>query len=73
MRQALEAMNLTKEKINGIIKEITCANGINQKIHLKEGESATSPTVSLEALVTMLVIDAYEGKNYLLLMFLEHI
>ena len=27
------------------------------------GESATSPTVSLEALVTMLVIDAYEGKR----------
>ena len=36
-RQSLEAVNIIKEKINGIIKGITCTNGSKQNIYLKEG------------------------------------
>ena len=59
-RQALESVKLIKEKRNGIIKGITCANGSKKKRYLKEGEILASPTVSIEVLFTTLVIGAYE-------------
>ena len=61
--QALEAVNLIKEKRCGHIRGRTCANGSKQRQFLKEGESITSPTVSLEVLLGTLMIDAYEGKD----------
>ena len=60
MRQALYSVNLIKEKINGIIKVRTCANG-SKKRYLKYGKSVASLTVFLEGLLTTLVINAYEG------------
>lgn len=62
-RKALEAVNLVKKKRCGKIKGRTCANGSKQKRYLKHGESISSPTVSLEAIVGTLVIDAYEGRD----------
>ena len=59
--KALEAVNLIKEKRNGIIKGRTCANGSKQKKYLKDGEEISSPTVSLEAMITTLLIDAYKN------------
>ena len=56
-------MKLIKEKINGIIKGITCANGSKQKRYLKEGEIVASPTVSIEVLFTTLVIGTYEVRE----------
>ena len=32
--QSLEAVNLSKGEINGVINGLTCANGIKQKIYL---------------------------------------
>ena len=62
IRQALEAVDLIKEKRNGIIKEKPYANMIKQNRYLKEGETLASPMVSLEVLFTTLVINAYEVK-----------
>ena len=56
-------MNLIKEKRTGEIKGHTCANGSKQRLYLKENESVASPTVSLEGLITSLIIDAYEGRD----------
>ena len=63
MHRALEAVNLIKEKRNGIIKGRTCANGSKQKRYLKEEDVIASPTVALESLLTSLVIDVYEGRD----------
>ena len=62
-RQSIEAVNIIKEQINGIIKGRTCANGIKQKSNLKEVESVASPTIFLEGLFTTLVINSYEGRE----------
>ena len=62
-QQALDAVNLIKEKRTGEIKGRTCANGSKQHLYLKENESVASPTVSLEGLITLLIIDAYEGRD----------
>jgi len=62
-KHTLEAVNLIQEKRSGKIKGRTCADRSKQKRYLKEGESIASPTVSLEALMATLVIDAYEGRD----------
>lgn len=62
-QQALEAVNLIKEKRDGKIKGRTCANGSEQKKFLKEDESVASPTCSVESLMSTLIIDAYEGRD----------
>ena len=61
--KSLEAVNLIQEKRNGIIKKRTCADCIEQKRYLKEGERISSPTVSLEALFFTLIFDAHEGRE----------
>ena len=53
-------MNRIKEKINGIIKGRTCANGSKKKIYLKKGETVASTTVLIEVLLSTLMIDAYK-------------
>jgi hypothetical protein len=58
--RALEAVNLIKKKRCGKIKGRTCADGSKQKRYLKEGETISSPTVSTEAIIGTLVIDAIE-------------
>ena len=62
-RRALEAVNLIKKKRCGKIKGRTCANGSKQKRYLKHGETISSPTVSLEAIIGTLLIDANEGRD----------
>jgi len=62
-RAALEAVNLITEKRDGRIKGRTCADGSKQKRYLRDGEDYASPTVSLEALIATLVIDAYEERD----------
>ena len=61
--QALEAVNLIKEKRCGKLKGRTCANGSRQRKYLKEGEDYASPTASLESILTTLVIDAWEERD----------
>ena len=62
-REALEEVNLIREKRTGKIMGRTCANGIKQQTFLKDGEDFASPTISLEALFSSLAIDAYEGRD----------
>ena len=62
-KMALNAINLIKEKRDGTIKGRTCADGSKQRQYLREDESVSSPTVSLEGLFATLVIDAYEGRD----------
>ena len=63
MREALEAVNLIKEKRNGELKGRTCVNGARQRKYLKDEENISSPTASLEAIFTTLVIDAIEERD----------
>ena len=60
--QALEAVNLIKQKRNGKIKGRTCANGSKQRKYVKEGEIPSSPTASLESIMATLIIDTYEKR-----------
>jgi len=61
-RRALPAVNLIKEKLNGIIKGRTCADGSPQRGYIP-CEEATSATLFLDALLVSLVIDALEGRD----------
>ena len=46
-----------------MIKGRTCANGSKQHLYLQEDETVASPTVSIEALITTLIISGYEGRD----------
>ena len=56
--KALESLAFLKEKCNGSVKGQACADGRKQRPWLSK-EDATSPTVSLEAVLITSVIDAY--------------
>ena len=61
-RRALRAINLIKEKRCGKIKGRTCADGRPQRAYTPR-EEASSPTISLESLMALLLIDAHEGRD----------
>ena len=60
---ALSAVNLIKRKRSGKLKARKCANGSTQRKYLGEYESVASPTVSFEAQISTLLIDAVEGRK----------
>ncbi len=62
MKNALRAINLIKEKRCGKIKGRTCADGRPHRTIIPR-EEAKSPTLSLEALIATLVIDAKEDRD----------
>ena len=57
-RTALRAVNLIKIKRCGKVKGRTCADGSTQRKYVPR-EEAASPTISLEALMSVLLINAY--------------
>ena len=61
-REALRAVNLIKEKRSGKLKGRTCADSRSQRAHYTK-EETTSPTVSTDALMLSLMIDAKEGRD----------
>jgi hypothetical protein len=61
-RAALRAINLIKEKRCGKIKGRTVADGSQQR-SLYSKEETTSPTVSTDALMLSIMIDAYEMRD----------
>ena len=63
IKMAMEAVNILKEKRNGIIKGRTCANGSRQRRYLKPEDSVSSPTVSTEGIIGSFVIDTYEDRE----------
>jgi len=60
--EALRAINLIKKKIDGRIKGRTVADGSVQK-DLNEKSQTASPTVSTNALLISLIIDAHEQRD----------
>jgi len=58
-QEALRAVNLIKEKRSGKLKGRTCADGWSQRSKYTK-EETTSPTVSTDALMISLMIDAKE-------------
>ena len=58
---SLNAVNLIKVKNNGTVKGRPCANGSKECYYLAEGDSVASPTASLEAIISTLLIDVYES------------
>ena len=62
-RMALEAVNLIKLKRDGILKRRTCANGKKHRRFEKDGEISSLPTVSLESIIVILIVDTYEGRT----------
>ena len=62
-KKAMPAVNLIKEKHDGVLKGRTCADGSKQRKYLKSDESVASPTAALESLIVTLLIDAYEGRD----------
>ena len=60
--RALRAINLIKEKRCGRVRGRTCADGRSQRAYVPR-EEAASPTVSTEALLATLLIDAKEQRD----------
>ena len=63
LKQALEAVNLIKQKRCGKVKFRSCANGSEQWKYLTEDENISSPTLQLESLFISLMIDVYEQRD----------
>ncbi len=61
-RNALRAVNLIKIKRDGKVKGRACADGSTQRQYVPRDE-ASSPTLSLEALMALLLINAYEERD----------
>jgi hypothetical protein len=59
---ALESLMFLKEKRDGTIKGRACADGRKQREGSNKSD-ATSPTVSLEAVLITSIIDAFEGRD----------
>ena len=61
-QKGLRAVNLIKEKRTGSIKGHMCANSAPHRKFVPR-EEARSPTLSLEALIMSLTIDAHERRK----------
>ena len=62
-KRSLEAVTVIKQKRCGKIKVRTCADGSKQRRYLKEFESVSSPTLSLDGLFGSTMIDIFEGRD----------
>ena len=60
---ALEAVNLIKEKRCGKLNGCTCANGLQQRRYVKNEDYFSSQTASLESILMTLLIDTKEGRD----------
>jgi hypothetical protein len=61
-KAALRAISVIKEKRNGVIKGRTVADGSTQRSMYTKDETS-SPTVSTDALMSSIMIDAYERRD----------
>ena len=61
-KKALRAINLIKVKRCGKVKGRTCADGSGQRKYVPR-EEAASPTLSLESLMSLLLISAHEERD----------
>ena len=42
---------------------VTCENGARQQIFVKEADYSLSPTASLKAILSTMIIDSYEDRD----------
>ena len=68
---ALTYLIFMKENIDGTVKARGCASGRPQKKHTNK-EDASSPTMSLEAMLISCKIDAKEGRYVVMTNFPEY-
>lgn len=61
-QEALRSINLIKEKRSGKLKGRSAADGRAQRA-LYTKEQTASPTVSTDALMLTLMVDAFEGRD----------
>ena len=61
-KKALRAINLIKEKRCGKLKGRACADGSVQRVYVPRDE-ASSPTLSLESLLALLITFGYEKRK----------
>ena len=61
-RKALRTINLIKEKRDGVLKGHTCVDGRPQRLYIAK-EDASSPTMFLDSLTTLLTIFAVEERH----------
>ncbi len=61
-KEALRALNFLKEKRNGTLKGRTCADGRSQRTLYDKSQTA-SPTVSTDALMLSIIVDAFERRD----------
>jgi hypothetical protein len=61
-KKALESLMFLKEKRDGTTKGRACADGRKQQEGSTKSD-ATSPTVSLEAVLITSTIDTFEGRD----------
>ena len=62
MKAAIRALNTFKEKRNGVLKSRTCADGRSQR-NLYDKSEIASPTVSTDALMLTIIIEAFEARD----------
>ena len=62
-RKALYAVNVIKEKRDGVIKGRTCADGSKQRKYLSADDSVASPTGSLDGFFATCAIDCKEKRK----------
>ena len=62
LKRVLGAVNLIKEKRNGILKGRHCANGSKQRPWYEKHETS-SPALNIDALILTLIVDAVEGRD----------
>ena len=62
---------MIKDTICGKLKGRTCADGRPQRCYIPK-EFEPSPTISVEGLITSLIIDAHKGRDVTIFIPLEH-
>ena len=62
-KEALDVVNLIKEKRNGDLKGRICKNGAIKRKYINDSEIQTSSTASLEAISIILIIDTFEERD----------
>ena len=62
LERVLGAVNLIKEKRNGVLKGRHCANGSKQRPWYEKHETS-SPALNVDALILTLIVDAVEGRD----------
>ena len=62
-KKALNAVTLIKEKRNGDLKGRACADGRKQRKYINKEIDVSAPTMSLEAFISTLLIDASENRD----------